>query len=110
VPGPLPRRPLGHRRAGRGPPPDLERRPPRRQPARARELKGARSALWKNPEDRTVRQPGTLARVADVNRRLYRADLLKEELRLVFKLKGMRAVALLEAWRSWARRCRIPRS
>jgi transposase len=37
-----------------------------------------------------------------------KAYLLKEELRLVFKLKGARAVALLDAWRSWARRCRIP--
>jgi transposase len=26
----------------------------------------------------------------------------------VFKLKGLRAVALLEAWLVWARRCRIP--
>jgi transposase len=78
------------------------------QPTLARELKGARFALWKNPEHLTVRQRGKLARVADVNRRLYRAYLLKEELRLVFKLKGPRAVALLDAWLSWARRCRIP--
>jgi transposase len=77
-------------------------------PALARELKGARFALWKNPEDLTVRQRGKLARVAEVNRRLYRAYLLKEELRLVFKLKGVRAVALLDAWLVWARRCRIP--
>jgi len=33
---------------------------------------------------------------------------LKEELRLVFRVKGARAVALLDAWLSWARRCRIP--
>jgi transposase len=55
-----------------------------------------------------VRQRGKLARIAEVNRRLYRAYLLKEELRLVFKLKGLRAVALLDAWLVWARRCRIP--
>jgi transposase len=78
------------------------------QPALARELKGARFALWKNPEHLTVRQRGKLARVADVNQHLYKAYLLKEELRLVFKLKGPRAVALLDAWLSWARRCRIP--
>ena len=78
------------------------------QPALARELKGARFALWKNPEHLTVRQHGTLARVAQVNRHLYKAYLLKEELRLVFKLKGARAVALLDAWLVWARRCRIP--
>ena len=76
--------------------------------AGARELKGARFALWKNPEDLTHRQRGKLARIAQVNQRLYRAYLLKEELRLVFKVKGPRAVALLEAWLAWARRCRIP--
>ena len=78
------------------------------QPALARELKGARFALWKNPEHLTVRQRGKLARVAQVNQHLYKAYLLKEELRLVFKLKGPRAVALLDAWLVWARRCRIP--
>jgi transposase len=55
-----------------------------------------------------MRQRGKLARIAEVNRRLYRAYLLKEELRLVFKLKGLRAIALLDAWLVWARRCRIP--
>jgi len=74
----------------------------------ARELKGARFALWKNPEHLSVRQRGKLARVAEVNHRLYRAYLLKEELRLVFRLRGPRAIALLDAWLAWARRCRIP--
>jgi len=78
------------------------------QPALARELKGARFALWKNPEHLTVRQRSKLARVAALNQHLDKAYLLKEELRLVFKLKGARAVALLDAWLSWARRCRIP--
>lgn len=76
--------------------------------ALARELKGARYALWKNPEGLTGRQRAKLAWIARVNDRLYRAWLLKEELRLVFKLKGVRATALLEAWLAWARRCRIP--
>jgi transposase len=76
--------------------------------ALAGELKGARYALWKNPEDLTRRQRGKLAWIARVNGRLYRAYLLKEQLRLVFKLKGVRATVLLEAWLSWARRCRIP--
>jgi transposase len=76
--------------------------------ALAHELKGARFALWKNPGDLTARQRGKLARIAEVNRHLYRAYLLKEELRLVFRVKGPRAVALLDAWLAWARRCRIP--
>ena len=72
--------------------------------ALAGELKGARWALWKNPEDLTRRQRGKLAWIARVNGRLYRAYLLKEQLRLVFKLKGVRATVLLEAWLGWARR------
>jgi hypothetical protein len=63
--------------------------------ALARELKHARFALWKNPADLNCRQRGKLARIAEVNRRLYRAYLLKEELRLVFRVKGPYAVALL---------------
>src|SRR5213592_4546209 len=56
----------------------------------ALELKGARYALWKNPEDLTGRQRRKLAWIAKVNDRLDRAYLLKEELRLVFRLKGVR--------------------
>ena len=42
--------------------------------ALAREFgKGARFALWKNPEDLTGRQRGKLAWIARVNARLYRA-------------------------------------
>src|SRR5680860_1211132 len=54
------------------------------QKAVAKELKGARYALWKNPEDLTERQQGKLADIAKTNQRLYRAYLLKEQLRQVF--------------------------
>lgn len=47
------------------------------QKAIAAELKGARFALWKNPEDLTDRQQGKLADIARTNTRLYRAHLLK---------------------------------
>jgi hypothetical protein len=39
-------------------------------------LKGARYALWRNPEDLTARQHAKLADIAATNRRLYRAYLL----------------------------------
>lgn len=74
----------------------------------AARLKGCRYALWKNPERLTRRQRVRLAWVARANATLYRAYLLKEELRLVFKLKGERGRALLDDWLSWACRCRIP--
>lgn len=78
------------------------------QKALAKELKGARYALWKNPEDLTHNQKLKLASIAETNKRLYRAYLLKEQLRQVFALKGEQGIALLEAWLKWARRCRIP--
>jgi len=73
----------------------------------ARWLKGARWALWKRPERLSERQQAKLAAIEHVNRRLYRGYLLKEELRLVFQSNPDEAVALLEAWLVWARRCRI---
>ena len=74
----------------------------------ARDLKGARYALWKNPEDLTEGQQAKLASIAKTNMALYRAYLLKEQLRQVFALKGAAGIALLEHWLKWARRCRIP--
>ena len=78
------------------------------QKAVANELKNARYALWKNPEDLTARQGAKLASIAQTNKRLYRAYLLKEQLRQVFALKGTDGIALLDRWLKWARRCRIP--
>jgi transposase len=74
----------------------------------ARDLKGARYALWKNPEDLTARQEAKLAWVAKVNHRLYRAYLLKEQFRAVIAVKGVRGLVMLKEWLAWAARCRIP--
>ena len=42
-------------------------------------------------------------------RATYRAYLLKEQLRVVFQEPDTEAaIALLDAWLTWARRCRIP--
>jgi transposase len=71
-------------------------------------LKGCRYALWKNPEHLTRRQRGKLAWVAYTNTRLYRAYLLKEELRLAIRLKGEEGIRLLAHWLAWASRCQIP--
>lgn len=82
--------------------------PPRPGHQRARRLKGARYALWKNPEDLTERQSQKLAWIAKTDTRLYRAYLLKEGLRHVFSIKGQDGKEALDRWISWARRCRIP--
>jgi len=73
----------------------------------AKDLKGARWALWKNPGNLTSRQRTTLAVIEKTNKPLYRAYLLKEQLRLVFQLPLAKAVEALDRWLSWARRCRL---
>lgn len=79
------------------------------QTAIASDLKGARFALWKNPEDLTERQEAKLSMIARTNDQLYRAYLLKEQLRQVFHLRdASRATRLLDDRLAWARRCRIP--
>ncbi|MBU1676491.1 ISL3 family transposase [bacterium] len=77
------------------------------QKAQAKDLKGARFALWKNPEDLTDRQQGKLASIQATNKPLYRAYLLKEQLRQVFVVQGERGIQLLKKWLAWACRCRI---
>jgi transposase len=77
------------------------------QTAVARELKGARFALWKNPENLTRRQKAKLSTVQQTNQRLYRAYLLKEQLRQVYRIPTEHAAALLDAWLAWARRSRL---
>lgn len=76
--------------------------------AHARDLKGARYALWKNPEDLTERQTAKLAWVAQVNKGLYRAYLLKEQLRAIIATKNADAISMLENWLGWAARSRLP--
>jgi transposase len=78
------------------------------QKTAAKDLKGARFALWKNPEDLTERQASTLAGIAKTNAPLYRGYLLKEQLRQVFQLKGIHGIALLDAWLRWASRSQLP--
>jgi transposase len=73
----------------------------------ARELKGCRYALWKNPEDLTARQAAKLAFIARVNSPLYRAYLMKEQLRLAIRTKGVISLTMLDDWLAWAQRCRI---
>lgn len=77
------------------------------QTAAATELKGARFALWKNPENLTARQQAKLSDIERTNQRLYRAYLLKEQLRQIYRVGPRAAIGLLEEWLQWARRCRL---
>lgn len=75
-------------------------------------VKRGRFALLKNPEDLTQRQALDLGRIAREDKRLYRAYLLKERLRDVFRAPDAGAAAsLLDSWlrsasHSWTKEIR----
>ncbi len=71
--------------------------------ATGRWLKGVRWTLLKAPEHLTERQQVKLAEVQTANRTLYRAYLLKEELRALYHLPDpATAPEHLAAWLAWA--------
>ena len=76
----------------------------------AKWLKGARYAVWKNPENFTESEQIKLAEIQRTNKRLYRAYLLKEQLRAVLCADTREeAIVILTAWLRWASRSRLPR-
>ena len=70
-----------------------------------------RHAMWatrKNPPGLTGEQRTSLAEISATNKALYRAYLLKEQLREAFRVKGRKGRQLLAGWLSWASHSRIP--
>lgn len=74
----------------------------------AKDLKGSRYALDKAPENLTATQMAQLEMIAKSDKKLYRAYLLKEELRLVFQQDAANGKIMLNHWIKWAQRSRIP--
>ena len=74
----------------------------------AKALKGSRWAVLKNPRNLTGGQQESLAVIKKTNGPLYRAYLIKEQLREVFRVKGIRGRRLLAGVIAWASRSRIP--
>jgi transposase len=71
-------------------------------------VKHTRWSLLKAPEHQTIGQLATLWEVQQANRSLYRAFLLREELRLLYHLPDPDlAPTHLDAWLSWASRSRL---
>ena len=71
-------------------------------------IKGTRWSLLKSPEKQTINQLAKLGEVQQANKPLYRAFLLKEELRLLYHLEDPSlAPAHLDAWLTWASRSRL---
>jgi transposase len=63
--------------------------------------------LLKNPENLTKNQQAVIEMLIKSDKRLYRAYLLKESLRLVFRYTYTEAEKELDRWLKWAQRCRI---
>ena len=75
----------------------------------AKIIKNSKFALRKNPENLTNNQREKLEMIKLGDNQLYRAYMLKEKLRFIFKLDDIEEVKEhLDSWLSWARRCRIP--
>ncbi len=71
-------------------------------------IKGVRWALVKAPERLSVSQAAKLSEVQHANRSLYRAYLLKEELRALYHLEDpTTAPEHLKAWLAWASRSKL---
>ena len=71
-------------------------------------IKGTRWSLLKAPAKQTIAQLALLHEVQQANKPLYRAFLLKEELRLLYGLEDPTlAPEHLDAWLTWASRSRL---
>jgi len=71
-------------------------------------VKGTRWSLLKAPENQSIYQLATLTEVQRENQRLYRAYLLREELRLLYHLDDSAdAPVHLDAWLAWASRSKL---
>lgn len=73
----------------------------------AQVLKEARWSVLKTPESQTATDRIRLSEVAALNQRVYRAYLLKEELRALYTCSMEAAESHLEAWLAWASRSRL---
>ncbi len=75
---------------------------------KGRWIKGTRWSLLKSPDKQSIPQLALLGEVQQANKAMFRAFLLKEELRLLYHLEDPAlAPAHLDAWLAWASRSRL---
>jgi transposase len=75
---------------------------------KGRWIKGTRWSLLKAPDKQTIGQLALLGEVQHANKAMFRAFLLKEELRLLYQLEDRAlAPAHLDGWLAWASRSRL---
>jgi transposase len=75
---------------------------------KGRWIKGTRWSLLKSPDKQTIPHLALLGEVQQANKAMFRAFLLKEELRLPYQLQDPTlAPAHIDAWLAWASRSRL---
>ena len=75
---------------------------------KGRSIKGTRWSLLKSPDKQSVPQLALLGEVQHANKAMFRAFLLKEELRVLYQLEDPAlAPSHLDAWLAWASRSRL---
>ena len=79
----------------------------RKGSAEAAVLKGSRWALLRAPENLRAEEKVRLSEVAQLNARVYRAYLLKEELRAMYRCGPRAAETHLGSWLAWASRSKL---
>lgn len=75
---------------------------------KVKSIKNIKYALLKNPENLSENQKTQLIFLIESNPVLYRAYLLKENLRLAIKAGVDEISKILQKWMSWAQRSMIP--
>lgn len=70
----------------------------------ARDVKNARYALLKNPDNLTTKQEIVLAWITAASPRMHEAWSFKERLRIVFQARGQQGQRILDAWIKEAQR------
>jgi len=76
---------------------------------KAKDIKGSAYALGKSPENLTENQVIRIEMISKTNNKLYRAYLMKEQLRLILKMNDVNEAEIsLKKWLWWASHSRIP--
>ncbi len=77
------------------------------QTALARTSRARGSRCGRTPRTSPSASRPSSSDIQRTNARLYRAYLLKEQLRQIYRLPAEPAIELLDRWLEWARRCRL---
>ncbi len=82
----------------------------RAAPAKSRQRRSSRapaSCCGRTPTGSPIASSTSSAQIQQTNKPLYRAYLISQQLREIYRVAYDEAIELLDAWLTWARRCRL---